>query len=77
MLDVSYVTPWPTGHRDPLEEDMFTAYEVLAREIGASRRAEAEEAALSTAVRLAARERRLQRRLDRVHGRLSGQNISA
>lgn len=56
---------------------MFTAYEVLAREIGASRRAEAEEAALSTAVRLAARERRLQRRLDRVHGRLSGQNISA
>ncbi len=50
---------------------MPTAYEFLAREIGVSRRAEAEEAALSTAVRLAARERRLQRRLARVHGQLN------
>lgn len=59
-----------------LEEDMPTAYEFVAREIGVSRRAEAEEAALSTAVRLAARERRLQRRLDRVHGQLNARPYS-
>ncbi len=55
---------------------MPTAYEYLAREIGVSRRAEAEEAALSTAVRLATRERRLQRRLDRVQGHLSARTFS-
>ncbi|CAN5550512.1 MAG: hypothetical protein H0V23_10905 [Nocardioidaceae bacterium] len=55
---------------------MPTAYEYLAREIGVSRRAEAEEAALSTAVRLATRERRLQRRLERVHGHLSAHALS-
>jgi len=55
---------------------MPTGYEYLAREIGVSRRAEAEEAALSTAVRLAARERRLQRRLDRVRGHLSAHQFS-
>ena len=56
---------------------MLTAEEFVAREIGVSRRAEAEEAALSTAVRLAARERRLQRRLQRVHGRLSGRSFTS
>ncbi len=55
---------------------MPTAYEFVAREIGVSRRAEAEEAALSTVVRLAARERRLQRRLERARGRLNAQNLS-
>jgi len=50
---------------------MPTAYdELVAREIGVSRRAEAEAAVLSTAVRLAARQRRLQRRLERVQGRM-------
>jgi hypothetical protein len=55
---------------------MLTAHEFLAREFGVSRRAEAEEAALSTAVRLAARERRLQRRLQRVQGRLSSRSFT-
>ncbi len=55
---------------------MFAAYEYLAREIGVSRRAEAEEAALSTAARLATRERRLQRRMERLHGRLSPRSFS-
>lgn len=55
---------------------MSTAYEYLAREIGVSRRAEAEEAALSTAARLTTRQRRLQRRLDRVNGRLSARAFS-
>lgn len=50
---------------------MPTVYEYLAREIGVSRRAEAEEAALSTAARLGARERRLQRRLEKVHARIN------
>ncbi len=59
-----------------LEEDMPTAYEFVAREIGVSRRAEAEEAALSTAVRLAARQRRLQRRLERARAQLDAQSLS-
>ena len=55
---------------------MPTAYdELVARAIGVSRRAEAEEAALSTAARLASRQRRLQRRLERVHGRLSARSL--
>ena len=41
----------------------------VARGIGVSRRAEAKEAALSSAVRLANRERRLQARLARLHDR--------
>ncbi|MBA2456097.1 MAG: hypothetical protein H0V48_06120 [Nocardioidaceae bacterium] len=55
---------------------MPTAYESVAREIGVSRRAEADEAALSAAVRLGARERRLQRRLERVNGRLAARAFS-
>ena len=56
---------------------MLTAEEFVAREIGVSRRAEAEEANLSTVARLAARERRLQRRLQRVHGRLSARDFTS
>ena len=47
---------------------MHTVMDV-ARGIGASRRAEAREAALSSAVRLANRERRLEARLARLHDR--------
>ncbi|MGH3498534.1 MAG: hypothetical protein ACRDP1_13820 [Nocardioidaceae bacterium] len=52
---------------------MLTAPDLLlAREIGASRRAAAEQSALSAVIRLANREDRLRRRLDRAHSRLSG-----
>jgi hypothetical protein len=51
---------------------MFTAPDV-AREIGVSRRAEARESELSAAVRLANRQRRLQHRIQRLQGQLSGQ----
>ena len=54
---------------------MLTAEEFVAREIGVSRRAEAEEAALSTVARLAARQRRLERRLERAQGRLTAQSF--
>jgi len=50
---------------------MFAAHELLPREIGVSRRAEAAQAALTTAARLAARERRLHRRQQRINGRLA------
>jgi len=50
---------------------MLTAYgELVAREMGVSRRAEAEAAAMSTSIRLVARQRRLERRLERVQGRM-------
>ncbi len=50
---------------------MLTAPDV-AREIGASRRAEARESELTAAFRLAKRQRRLQHRLQRLNGQLSG-----
>ena len=49
---------------------MIPASEAVAREIGAYRRAEAEAASLSTAIRLANREARLRRRMNRLHGQL-------
>ncbi len=48
----------------------------VAREIGVSRRAEARESVLSAAVRLANRERRLQRRRQRIEERLAGQGFN-
>jgi hypothetical protein len=54
---------------------MFSAPDV-AREIGVSRRAEARESALSAAVRLANRERRLSSRRQRAEERLSGQHFN-
>lgn len=46
---------------------MFTGQDlIVAREVGASRRAQAEQASLSTAIRLANRESRLRRRQDRL-----------
>ena len=55
---------------------MPTAYdELVTRAIGVSRRAEAEEATLSTAARLASRQRRLQRRLERVHEQLGARSF--
>jgi hypothetical protein len=50
---------------------MLTATDV-AREIVASRRAEANQAALSTAVRLARRQQRLNDRIQRVDERIAG-----
>ncbi|MGI8576532.1 MAG: hypothetical protein ACR2KG_01145 [Nocardioidaceae bacterium] len=60
------------GSREPEqpEDTMSTATDV-AREIGVSRRAEAKQAALSAAVRLAKRERRLQARIERLNASLS------
>lgn len=52
---------------------MLTATEV-ADELGVTRRAGARQAALSAAVRLAKRERRLQARIERLNGSLSGYN---
>ncbi|MBA2698699.1 MAG: hypothetical protein H0U61_08000 [Nocardioidaceae bacterium] len=51
---------------------MFTAPD-LVREIGVSRRAEARESVLLAAARLANRERRIRRRLQRLDGHLAGQ----
>jgi hypothetical protein len=50
---------------------MWTGTEV-AREIAVMRRAEADEVARGTAVRLARRQRRLTARIQRVEERLSG-----
>lgn len=49
---------------------MLTAPDAVARELGAYRRAGAEAASLSTSVRLANREARLRRRLDRLRGQV-------
>ncbi len=49
---------------------MLTAPDV-AREVGVSRRAEARESELISAARLARRQRRLERRIDRVNGYLA------
>jgi hypothetical protein len=54
------------------EDSMISAPDV-AREIGASRRAEARRSVLSAAVRLANREARIRRRRQRVEERLAGQ----
>ncbi len=51
---------------------MFTAPDV-AREIGVARRAEARESVLLAAARLARRERRLHRRMQRVDEQIAGQ----
>lgn len=50
---------------------MLTAPDV-AREVGVSRRAEARESELTAAARLANRERRLRRRIERLNGHLAG-----
>ncbi|MDN5855405.1 MAG: hypothetical protein L0K86_21685 [Actinomycetia bacterium] len=49
---------------------MMPASEAVAREIGAYRRAGAESASLSTAIRLANREARLRRRRNRLNGQV-------
>ncbi len=49
---------------------MYAPLDLVAREIGTSRRHEAARAAQATAVRLHRRDRRLQRRLARVSGQL-------
>lgn len=55
---------------------MLTGLEFVARESGAYRRAQAEAASVSTALRLAQREQRLQRRRgrlgDAVHRAITG-----
>lgn len=56
------------------EEDMLTAPDV-AREIGVSRRAEARESVLQASARLARRERRIQRRRQRLDEQLAGQSF--
>ncbi len=55
---------------------MSSAELVMAREVGASRQAQARASALTAAVRLARREQRLQRRLERVHSQLSDSGLS-
>jgi hypothetical protein len=47
----------------------------VTREIGVSRRAEARKSVLSAAARLANRERRIQRRRQRVEEQLNGQRF--
>jgi hypothetical protein len=53
---------------------MLTAPE-LAREIGVARRAEARDSVLLAAARLARRERRIHRRLQRIDEQLAGQSL--
>jgi len=53
-----------------LEEAMLTAPDV-AREVSVSRRAEARESELVSAARLARRQQRLERRIERLNGRLA------
>jgi hypothetical protein len=61
---------------------MSTVTELVAREVSADRRAEAEQAALSAVVRTASQERRAARRLDRLqrrsrvaHARIGGRTF--
>ena len=54
------------------EEPVLNSLDLVAHEIGMSRRASAEQSAVRTAVRLASREQRLNRRLQRVTGQLAG-----
>lgn len=51
---------------------MFSSLDLVAHEIGMSRRASAEASAVRAAVRLASREQRLNRRLQRVNAQLAG-----
>jgi hypothetical protein len=53
---------------------MLTAPDV-AREIGVTRRAEARESVLLAAARLARRQRRIDRRLQRIDEQLAGQSL--
>ncbi len=55
---------------------MITAADV-AREIGVERRAEARESVLSAKARLAKREQRIQRRIQRIDRYLAGQSFTA
>jgi len=55
---------------DELEEAMLTAPDV-AREVSVSRRAEARESELVSAARLARRQQRLERRIERLNSRLA------
>ena len=61
---------------------MSTVTELVAREVSAERRAEAEHAALSAAVRAASQERRAAARLEKIqrrsraaHARVGGRNF--
>ena len=61
---------------------MSTVTELVAREVSADRRAEAEQAALGAAVRTATQERRAARRLERIqrrsraaHARIGGRTF--
>jgi hypothetical protein len=56
-------------------DSMISASDV-AREIGASRRAEARRSVLAAAARLANREARIRRRRQRVEERLAGQSFT-
>ena len=55
---------------------MTTAADV-AREIGVERRAQARESVLLAKARLAKREKRMQRRIQRIDGYLAGQSFTA
>ena len=66
---MSYVT---NGSQEPTSEEVMSIAPDVAREIVASRRAEAAEVALGTAVRLARRRQRLTKRIQRVDERLAG-----
>jgi hypothetical protein len=61
---------------------MSTVTALVAREVSADRRAEAEQAALAAAVRTSSQERRAARRLDKIqrrsrvaHARVGGRNF--
>jgi hypothetical protein len=56
---------------------MQTALEWQARELGVSRRSEAEQSMLVATARLTARRHRLQRRQERLDARLAGNPINA
>lgn len=56
---------------------MQTALEWQARELGVSRRSEAQQSMLVAAARLSARRNRLQRRQERIEAHLAGNPINA
>ena len=66
---MSYVT---ISSQEPKSEEVMLTATDVAREIAASRRAEAHEAALGTAVRLARRKKRLNKRIQRIDEQLAG-----
>jgi len=55
---------------------MLTASDAVAREIGVARRAEARESVSLAAARLANRERRMRRRIERIDSHLAGQPLN-